>query len=63
MGHNHPFFIGNHDVGGTVVPSEPDIEAFRNWEREFGTKRAWITNGFTVFSLSAPEFPLFSPPE
>jgi hypothetical protein len=57
--HNHPFFFENPsgDFAGTVVPSEPDAQMYRELAAAMRLERAWIVNGFDAIDIPVTEFP------
>ncbi len=46
--HNHPFSLerGKGDIGGTLIPSAPDLKLYRSLQQDYQLPEAWITNGF-----------------
>jgi len=56
--HNHPFIIGNEtgDIGGTLIPSDPDTQFFLKLKNDYQLENASITNGFDSIEFRADEF-------
>merc|ERR1719220_2058438 len=59
--HNHPFFAHSTlDVAGTIVPSDPDLNAFANGFQRFA-QSFWITNGHDSFRFPSSDLGVFTP--
>ena len=56
--HNHPFDFKNHygDIAGTVIPSAPDMQTYRNLRATKSMQEARLTNGFSTLILQSAEF-------
>jgi len=62
--HLHPFDASNtkyQDCAGTCIPSDPDLNAFASYLKEFEQDTAWITNGADSFRFSLSQLGLFKP--
>ena len=56
--HSHPFMIHfpQPHIGGTVLPSDADIQGWIYGKKHFGMKSAWITNGLQSIRIPAEQF-------
>lgn len=64
--HNHPFFFGQPDIAGTVIPSgsrgdSGDISFFLLEQEQRQLQEAVITNGFDSLSIPSADFTKFPP--
>ncbi len=56
--HSHPFMFRfpQPHVGGTLLPSDADIEGWLHGAVNFGMREAWITNGIDTIRIPAAQF-------
>jgi hypothetical protein len=55
--HSHPLVPdGTFDIAGTVLPSSPDSQHYRDLRDQLGMLEAWITNGTDSARYVAAEF-------
>jgi len=52
--HNHPFMLNALPdfLGGTVVPSDGDLQAYELWSQIYFLREARITNGFSTIRIA-----------
>lgn len=56
--HSHPFMIAYTPaphIGGLLLPSDEDIQAYQDLATVFPVPRMWITNGFQALKLTAAD--------
>jgi hypothetical protein len=58
--HSHPFSLtGKEDIGGAVIPSEPDIYAFSSQRKALGVQLMLVSNGFHTMTLTSSDLRRF----
>lgn len=58
--HNHPFIFGQRSWhGGTILPSDADVNSWKSSRDRFRTEEARITNGFDTSAVKSDKFSRF----